>query len=119
LLVSLLILHQGLSLIISSFGELTDASASHKIVESLYVSLTNKLIPATHRSNSLLLGISSVRAVRRGRHLFVDVTVDVDAGHNHSLASALELEDKIVNTVKESRKDAFEVRVQFRKGGGA
>jgi divalent metal cation (Fe/Co/Zn/Cd) transporter len=83
LLVSIVILRQGLSLLAGAWGELTDAGVSPKTQQSL-TQILNPLIVSSFPSSSsqphldrTLLGIRQLRARRAGSLMFVDLTADV------------------------------------------
>ncbi|KAI0256128.1 cation efflux protein [Lactifluus subvellereus] len=110
LVVSFVILQQGLSILKGAFWELTDASAPESVIRSLSHSL-DKL-----RENEGLaissLHFHGLRARRAGSHLFVNVSVRVPGD---MMATRLDLlEKQIVAALKAERKDVKEVQVQFK-----
>jgi divalent metal cation (Fe/Co/Zn/Cd) transporter len=115
LIVSLVILQQGLSIFKGAFWEMTDASAPESVIRSLSHSL-DKL------REHLDLGISSLhfhklRVRRAGSHLFVHVSVGIP---RDLMASQLDqLETRIVAGLKAERKDVKEVQIQFKVTSGA
>ncbi|KAG5719817.1 hypothetical protein E4T56_gene7213 [Termitomyces sp. T112] len=109
LLVSFVILRQGLDLLSGAWGDLTDAGVSPKTRRSI----EHKLNPLIHSttSPSALLSVCDLRARRSGSLLFVDLTATVSRTttvHETSI-----LDDKITKTLKEARKEISEVRVKF------
>jgi len=104
LVVSVVILQQGLALLRGAWADLTDAGAS-KIT---LASIERALRPLRAEDG---LGFRDLRARRAGSMLFVDVTVTVPA--DLSVAQTAALDDKIQRTVKESKKEVAEVRVKF------
>jgi len=117
LLVSIVILRQGLSLLAGAWGELTDAGVSPKTQQSL-TQILNPLIVSSFPSSSsqphldrTLLGIRQLRARRAGSLMFVDLTADVSGMLNIHEASSLE--HRITQTLKNARKEVTDVRVSF------
>jgi divalent metal cation (Fe/Co/Zn/Cd) transporter len=110
LVVSLVILQQGLSIFKGAFWEMTDASASESVIRSLSHSL-DKLREYPD------LGISSLhfynlRVRRAGSHLFIHVSVAIPSD---LMASQLDqLEKRVVGGLKAERKDVKEVQIQFK-----
>lgn len=118
LLVSVVILQQGMSLFMGAFGDLTDAGISPRthravmrILEPLIASRTNSASATSSHTQPSLLGIRHLRGKRAGSLVFVDLTADV-AG-SLSVRETSELEAKITNTLKAARREIAEVRVQF------
>ncbi|KAG6832620.1 hypothetical protein H0H92_014456 [Tricholoma furcatifolium] len=110
LLVSFVILRQGLDLLYGAWGDLTDAGVSLKTRRSMEKTLHPLLHSST--SPSHLLGVRELRARRSGSLLFVDLTAMVTP--TMSIRDASALEEKIARTLKEARKEINEVRVKFR-----
>ncbi len=109
LLVSFLIFGQGLSILKGAFWEMTDASASDAILQTLARPL-NKLLEDPCSSTSLLR-VHNLRARRAGSQLFVDLSAEVPGD-----VTALELdrlEKAMVAALKAERKDVKEVHVRF------
>ena len=75
LLVSVVILQQGLAIFKGAFWEMTDASAPEPIIRSLSHSL-DKLLEDPHLEVSVL-HMGDLRARRAGSHLFVNLSVGV------------------------------------------
>ncbi|KAJ6587004.1 mitochondrial iron ion transporter [Mycena vulgaris] len=112
LLVSIVILRQGVSLLYGAWGDLTDAGVSLRTRQALKQTL-DPLLAASSSPSSLpsLLAIRHVRGRRAGSLIFVDLTAEVPKTltmHDASL-----LEEKITRTLKETRKEVTEVRVKF------
>lgn len=112
LLVSLVILRQGISLFSGAFGELTDAGVSQRTHRTLLHSLTqlsrNSSSPLSQPS---LLHIADLRAMRSGALMFVDVSVLVPP--TLPISDAVMLENKIRETLVSVRQEISEVRVKF------
>ncbi|KAB5590744.1 Iron ion transporter [Ceratobasidium theobromae] len=108
MLVSLLILQQGVSLCWTAFGDFTDAGVPLETRRELG-SLVKPLLvsPAPHT----LLGIRNVRAVKSGSLMFVDLTADVPAGM--TVLDAHEVEKRVRDAIMESRTEVKEVRVHL------
>jgi len=124
LLVSIVILQQGLGLFIGAFGDLTDAGISqrtHRALTHVLEPLTSPpsssspQTPTTPQTHSPLLAIHTLRAKRAGSLMFVDLTADVPP--SLSVRETSELERKITKTLMEARREIVEVRVRFRGVG--
>ncbi|KAG1734726.1 cation efflux family-domain-containing protein [Suillus paluster] len=121
LLVSFVILKQGLDLFGGAFAELTDAGISansqRKLLRALDPLLSSPSPPSTSSSgNGLhatteLLAVRHLRAKRAGSLIYVDLTADVPS--NMSVLATSQLEVKILRTLQEARKEISEVRVKF------
>ncbi|KAI0000384.1 cation efflux protein [Russula vinacea] len=109
LLVSVVILQQGLSIFKGAFWEMTDASAPEPVLRSLSRSL-DKLREDPHLDSSFL-HFHDLRARRAGSHLFVNLSVGVPGVLTAFQLS--QLEKQIFATLKAERKDVKEVQVQF------
>ena len=112
LLVSFVILRQGLNLLIESWRDLTDAS----VPLSVRRSLERSLLPLVSTSSSPasipeILAIEKLRARRAGAQMFVDLVAKVPG--TISIDQSFELEGKIAGALKESRKEISDVRVKF------
>ncbi|CAE7097862.1 unnamed protein product [Rhizoctonia solani] len=105
MLVSLLILQQGVSLCYSAFGDFTDAGVS----PSTRKELSQLLDPLVQPSS--LLGVRNVRAVRSGSLMFVDLTADVPAAM--TVLDAHEVEKRVRDAIMEGRSEVKEVRVHL------
>lgn len=118
LLVSIVILRQGLGLLLGAWGDLTDAGVSPKTRRSLERAL-NPLLSDSPLSSPLpvLLGIHDIRARRAGSLMFVDLTASVSGQMSVHDASALEV--RITQTLKEARKEIAEVRIKFESFDGS
>jgi divalent metal cation (Fe/Co/Zn/Cd) transporter len=116
--VSAVIFRQGVSLLTDSFGELTDHGVSlqtrHALTRALEPLIQTRSpsssIPTLHKSD-VLLGVRDVRGIRAGATMFVDLIADVPP--DMSIHHATSLEERIVKTLKETRKEISEVRVKF------
>ncbi|KIL66275.1 hypothetical protein M378DRAFT_186084 [Amanita muscaria Koide BX008] len=112
LLVSFVILRQGLDILVDSWRDLTDASVASSVKKSLEKSLSPLL--STSSSPSRIpdcLSIYDLRARRAGAQMFVDLTVVVPATTTVECLS--ELEEKIVAALKNARREVADVRVKF------
>ncbi|KAA1476795.1 cation efflux protein [Dentipellis sp. KUC8613] len=107
LLVSLVILRQGMSIFGGAFGQLTDASASKTTLHALHHALDEHAAALPD-----LLAVHDLRARRTGAALFVDLTVDVP--RTLSVAQTQKLELAIHAVLKEAKKEIAEVTVRFR-----
>lgn len=108
LLVSVVILQQGLGLFAGAFGDLTDAGVSTK----MHGKLIRILEPLSASSESTgLLGVRNIRGRRAGSLLFVDLTADIAS--SLTVREMSELEGKITRTLMEARKEIKEVQVRF------
>ena len=122
LLVSIIILRQGLDLLKGAWGDLTDAGVSSRTRQSLMTILEPLVDKSTmthqHESNLLnssspsLLSIQHLRARRSGSLLFVDLTAEVSGSVTVTQASTLE--EKITRILKKAKKEITEVRVTFK-----
>jgi divalent metal cation (Fe/Co/Zn/Cd) transporter len=112
LLVSLVILRQGLGLFGGAFRDITDASVPATTRHSLIRALDPLLEPSSSLAGaSALLGIRDLRARRAGSLFFVDLSADVSA--SLSFQRATELEEEITRTLKAARREVAEVRIRF------
>ena len=109
LLVSFVIFGQGLSILKGAFWEMTDASVSDSVLQSLYRPL-NRLVDAP-RLSTPLLHVRDLRARRAGSQLFVDLSAGVPG--NVTALQLDGLEKEMVAALKAERKDVKEVRVRF------
>ncbi|CAE6365516.1 unnamed protein product [Rhizoctonia solani] len=105
MLVSLLILQQGVSLCYSAFGDFTDAGVSPSTRKELSSLLDHLVEPRS------LLGIRNVRAVRSGSLMFVDLTADVPAGM--TVLDAHDVEKRVRDAIMQGRSEVKEVRVHL------
>jgi len=113
LVISVVILRQGVSLLAGAFGELTDAGVSPKTQRSLQRALDPLLSTSlAPRAETTLLAIRDLRAMRSGTLMFVDLTVHVP--DNLSVRETSTLEDKIRGALTDAKKEISEVRVKFR-----
>ncbi|KAF9244927.1 cation efflux protein, partial [Melanogaster broomeanus] len=121
LLVSLVILRQGLGLFAGAFAELTDAgiskSSHDKLLRALDPLLSYGVTTDHSHSNGsstrhpCLLAIRELRAKRAGSLITVDLAVDVPS--TTSVLDTSELEEKIIELLKTAKKGISEVRVKF------
>ncbi|KAH8994020.1 CDF-like metal transporter [Lactarius akahatsu] len=109
LIVSFVIFGQGLSVLKGAFWEMTDASVSTPVLQSLSRPL-NRLVEDP-RWSTCLLHVHDIRARRAGAQLFVDFSAGVP---EHVTAFKLDqLEKEMVAALKAERKDVKEVHVRF------
>ncbi|KAF8893836.1 cation efflux family-domain-containing protein [Infundibulicybe gibba] len=110
LLVSIVILRQGIGLFVGAWGDLTDAGVSPRILNSMSKAL--KPLRTTSSADDIVLGdIHHLRARRAGSLMFVDVTVNVPGTMNaHDMSI---LEDRVESTLKAAKREITEVRVKF------
>lgn len=112
LLVSFVILRQGLGLLAGAWGDLTDAGVSSATRRSLERTLKPLISTSpSPSSDAVLVGIHSLRGRHSGSLMFVDLTATVSGEMNVRDASALD--EKITQTLKNARKEITDVRVKF------
>jgi hypothetical protein len=109
LIVSFVIFGQGLSILKGAFWEMTDASASDSVIQSLSRPL-NGLLEDPCLSGSLL-HVHDLRARRAGSQLFVTVSAGVPG--NVAALQLERIEKDMVAALKAERKDVKEVHVHF------
>ncbi|KAF8070521.1 CDF-like metal transporter [Lyophyllum atratum] len=109
LLVSFVILRQGLDLLIGAWGDLTDAGVPPKTRRSIERSL--KPLLSSSNPASPLLNVRDLQARRSGSLMFVDLTAVVPG--RMSVRDASVLDETIARTLKAARKEIAEVRVKF------
>jgi divalent metal cation (Fe/Co/Zn/Cd) transporter len=122
LLVSVIILRQGIDLLKGAWGDLTDAGVSPRTRQSLMTilePLVDRSIKTHQHETSFtsssapsLLSIQHLRARRSGSLIFVDLTAEVSG--SVSVTQASTLEEKITRTLKKAKKEITEVRVTFK-----
>ena len=123
LLVSVLIFQQGWTFFVSALRQLTDAGVSPRTRAALHDAIAPLLSspssptspsipPSASASADVLLGVSDIRALRRGANMFVDLTAHVPAAL--SVAEAAALEARVRDALVAARRDVKEVRVRFR-----
>ncbi|TFY76692.1 hypothetical protein EWM64_g7319 [Hericium alpestre] len=108
LLVSVVILQQGLSIFGGAFGQLTDAGVSPSTIRVLSTALEKYVTseaPNVH-------GTYNLRARRAGASLFVDLVADVQG--SLSVEETQRLEEKIHDVLKKAKAEVAEVNVKFR-----
>ena len=109
LLVSVVILQQGLQIFKGAFWEMTDASAPESVLRSLSRPL-DKLLEDPRLKTSFL-HTRNLRARRAGSHLFVNLSVGVPG--DLTAIQLGQLEKRIVTALKAERKDVKEVQIQY------
>ena len=128
---SILIVQQGWAITVNAFRQLTDASVSPSVRESLLEALQPLLPASTPNAAAVtasgastaarspierdLLAIRNLRAMRAGALMFVDLVAEVP--RTMSVTDASTLEAKIARTLKAARKEIAEVRVKFAPPG--
>jgi len=118
LLVSIVILQQGLGLFSGALHDLSDKGVSPRTQQSLMKALEpltqSPMNGRSSNGNSYqpTLSISSLRARRAGSLIFVDLTATVP--ESVTVAETSALESKIQYTLQKARKEIKEVRVTFR-----
>ncbi|KAI0035905.1 cation efflux family-domain-containing protein [Vararia minispora EC-137] len=108
-LVSLVIMRQGLSISVGAFKELTDASAAPTTLRTL----ERALDPLLARAPGPLVAVDALRARRAGSTLFVDLTARVVPGTD--VAALQRVEDALAAALRDARKDVKDVSVRFRE----
>jgi divalent metal cation (Fe/Co/Zn/Cd) transporter len=117
LLVSALIVHQGWSIMLGAFKQMTDAGVSSSTRRGLVRALdpllaTSEGTKATATpSQRALLAVKDLRAMRAGALMFVDLTAEVPC--SMSMVDASTLRTSIERTLKREKKEIAEVRVRF------
>ncbi|KAH9940443.1 cation efflux protein [Epithele typhae] len=116
LVVSVLILHQGLTFLMSAIRQLTDAGVSPKTKATLMSALeplisSRQPDPAPSPALDPLLAVTDLRAMRSGAHMMVDLVAHVPAGL--SVEDAATLEERIHDALVRTRREVKEVRVKF------
>ncbi|KAF5370648.1 hypothetical protein D9758_001999 [Tetrapyrgos nigripes] len=112
LLVSFVILQQGIGLLVGAWGDLTDAGVSAKTRESLKKTIQPLIVPGESSSTPSILSISELRARRAGSLLYVDLVAHVSS--TLTVQELDVLEEQILTSMKEKRKEVAEVRVKFK-----
>lgn len=113
LLVSIVILQQGIGLLAGAWGDLTDAGVSSRTRQSLERALKPLISSSspTEIHTPAILGIHELRARRAGSLMFVDLTAEVQG--TLTVGQASTLDEKIMRTLKEAKTEITEVRVKF------
>lgn len=106
LVVSIVILQQGLSLLAGAWGDLTDAGVSLKTRQSI-----QRILEPVVDDSSSLHSISHIRARRSGSLMYVDLIAAVSP--DLSVLDAAVLEEEIVHRLQKERKEVAEVRIKF------
>ncbi|KZT43474.1 mitochondrial iron ion transporter [Sistotremastrum suecicum HHB10207 ss-3] len=115
LVVSVVILNQGIAIMKSALGELTDAGVSKKTLSSLSKSLDSLIAVSTSEKSTLsVVAIENLRAKRAGALMFVDLTAKVSP--HLTVDQSTLLEDNIRERLRTVRTDISEVRVRFVPG---
>ncbi len=108
LLVSIVILRQGVGFLVGSWADLTDASVSSKTRQSLQRTLDRVVDPS---ATAPVLAIRNLRARHAGSLIYVDLVADVPS--TLTVTETASVEDKICHTLMTARKEVAEVRVKF------
>lgn len=112
---TLLILHQAGELLSGSLFELTDHSLDTETLESYTQLVSNALSSEEANASKLVLPQPrDIQAIRRGAHVYLDVTLDVvgDA-EKFSLGAAVKAEDLLSRILKSSKKEIKDVRIRW------
>ncbi|KAG6378175.1 cation efflux protein [Boletus reticuloceps] len=117
-LVSFVILRQGVGLLGGAFAELTDAGIS-KSSRDIFVHALDPLLhhgatngdATTVPKDTRVLAIKELRARRAGSLIHVDLTVEVP--HMTTVLATSELQEEITRLLRDARKEVSEVRVRF------
>ncbi|KAF8320811.1 cation efflux protein [Clavulina sp. PMI_390] len=112
LLVTLLILHQSFELLSGSLFELTDHSIDSGDLEEIS-SLIADAISSNANSSSFAAKPANVRGIRRGAHLYVDVTVDITDAKRVTASDIVDLEDGVLRKVRSSRSEVKDLRLRW------
>jgi len=97
-------------LFVGAWGDLTDAGVSAQTRDSLQRTL-EPLLANRDASLPSVLSISGLRARRAGSLLYVDLVAQVPS--DSTVKDLVVLENQILATMKEKRKEVTEVRVKF------
>ncbi|KAJ6499972.1 mitochondrial iron ion transporter [Mycena vitilis] len=112
LLVSIVILRQGVGLLWGAWGDLTDAGVPLNTRQAIKHTLEPLLAAsASPTSSPSLLAVRHVRGRSAGSLIYVDLTAEVP--NALTVHDATLLEEKIEQTLKAARKEIAEVRVKF------
>ncbi|KAK2463217.1 hypothetical protein APHAL10511_004872 [Amanita phalloides] len=112
LLVSFVILRQGLSLFSEALKDLMDASVPLSTRDSIEKSLLPLLASSSSPASiPELLATENLRARRAGSQIFVDLVVRVPA--TVTVEQSYEIELKIAQTLKYARKEITSIQVKF------
>ncbi|TFK74597.1 hypothetical protein BDN72DRAFT_759301 [Pluteus cervinus] len=109
LIVSVVILRQGVDLLLGAFGDLTDAGVPKKTRQSIL-----KTLDHIKADSPGLLSLHDLRARRAGSMVFADVVAEVEAGF--TVQETFALDQKISRALKSARPEISEVRVKFEAG---
>ncbi|KAF5393496.1 hypothetical protein D9757_000652 [Collybiopsis confluens] len=111
----LVILQQGVGLLAGAWGDLTDASVSAKTKQVLKQTLDPLVISPSSSypiDKPAILSVTELRARRAGSLIFVDLTAEVPS--SMTVKDLTSLEEIILSTLQEKRKEVTEVRVKFK-----
>lgn len=109
LIVSVVILRQGISLAAGAVGDLTDASVPIRTQRSITQTLYRIKADAPG-----LLSIRELRARRAGSLIFVDVVAEVDG--KLTAQNLVQLDQTLTRAVREARPEVAELRIKFETG---
>jgi len=115
LIVSFVILQQGVGLLAGAWGDLTDAGVSAKTKQVLSQTLDPLVLPPSSSysiDKPAILAVTELRARRSGSLIFVDLTAEVPS--SMTVKDLTGLEEKILSTLQEKRREVKEVRVRFK-----
>ncbi|KAG9316367.1 hypothetical protein JVU11DRAFT_2400 [Chiua virens] len=121
LLVSFVILRQGVELLGGAYVELTDAGISTSSRDKLMRALDPLVFPGNDgiavSEDACILAIKALRAKRAGSLMYVDLTVDVP--RSMTVLATSELESKIAQRLRDAMREVSEVRVRFQPVKGS
>ncbi|KAE8216451.1 hypothetical protein CF327_g334 [Tilletia walkeri] len=106
LLVAALIGKQGAELLLSALGELSDRGVERETLDAL-----KGVLDDVHSKEGRMKGWHTLRAIKSGVSIFIDVTLVMPP--ETTLAEARAVESAVVERLRESRKGVKEVRVQL------
>ena len=107
ILVALLILLSSVRIFKGAILELTDASISPNTLQTYQTILSSNQPKEITR-------LDSIRAIRSGSSVFVDLDITLRNKDRLSAIEALEAMDTLKKTLCEARKEVKEVRISFR-----
>ncbi|CAK5281738.1 unnamed protein product [Mycena citricolor] len=116
MLVALVIMRQGAGLLYGAWGDLTDANIPLEKRETMRRTL-DPLLASSASSVSIpsLLAVRHLHGRSAGSLVYVNLTAEVP--RSISVFDASQLEDKIVATLKEGRREIADVRIKFNPVG--
>lgn len=107
----LLILHQGVSILLGSFKELTDASVPDELLHTLDHSLQPFRVQ-TALDAAKVTALHSIRAIQRGSHVYVNLVADVEG--ELAMKDAAKWEYQIYHSLSDAVKGVKEVSIKWK-----